>query len=109
MEKIFANGNNEDKRDILIKINDVNIEFFFYDQYKRQNNYIQEMEEKYRNGECDKLEDEQKQIYGFYWINTYEWKHDKTNKLDREDNWHTHMKRKRWFTSNMEDYINNNL
>ena len=35
-----------------------------------------------------------------------EWIKDRTERLDRGDNWHTHMKEKNWFTKEMEDFIN---
>lgn len=109
MEKIFENGSRNDNRQILITIYNNFIEFFFYDQYRRQNNYINEMEEKFRNGECEELEEDQKTVNGFYWINTDEWVSDRTGRKDREDNWHKHMKTKNWFTHEMYDYIDKNV
>jgi hypothetical protein len=42
----------------------------------------------------------------FYSIPKKEWDSDKTNRLDREDNWHTHMMNKTWFNQEMKDFIN---
>lgn len=108
MENTFDNGSTGDNRRILIKIDSEHIEFFYLDQYLRKRNWIDEMEDKARNGECEELEDEDKEINGFYWIFSSEWESDKTNRLDRPDNWHTHMKEKIWFTSDMEKFINEN-
>lgn len=54
------------------------------------------------------MDDEEKEVNGFYWIGVDDWVNDKTNRLDREDNWHKHMKRKNWFTEDMAEFINNN-
>lgn len=42
----------------------------------------------------------------FYSIPTNEWISDKTDRLDREDNWHTHMMSKTWFNNDMKNFIN---
>ena len=41
----------------------------------------------------------------FYSIKKDYWIDDKTERLDREDNSHTHMMRKTWFTKEMKDFI----
>ncbi len=48
MEKVFKNGNSArgDNRDILIKIKDGYIEFFFNDQYLRQAKWVEEETER---------------------------------------------------------------
>lgn len=42
----------------------------------------------------------------FYYIPTHEWVNDKTNRLEREDNWHRHMMEKTWFCQEMKNFIN---
>ena len=108
MEGVFLNGSDYDKRDILIKINNEHIEFFFYEQYVNRLEWIRDRTEKYENEGWEELNDEEKEVNGFYWIGVDEWVNDKTNRLDREDNWHKHMKRKNWFTEDMAEFINNN-
>ncbi len=108
MQKVFYNGNENDNRQIMISISNNFIEFFFYDDYVRQRNWIKEqIERRLENGEDD-LSNEEKQINSFYWIDAQHWNKDKTERLDREDNWHKHMMQKRWFTSEMKDFINAN-
>lgn len=38
----------------------------------------------------------------FYWIEIDDWK-------DQQRNWISHMERKRWFTSDMTEFINKNI
>jgi hypothetical protein len=68
------------KRAINIKINEDYITFHFKDEGDRE----------------------------FYYIPKTDWINDKTEILDREDNWHFHMKEKVWFTNEMESFINKN-
>jgi len=42
----------------------------------------------------------------FYSIPIKDWVYDKTNRLDRDDNWHKHMMEKNWFSEKMADFIN---
>lgn len=49
MEGVFLNGSDYDKRDILIKINNEHIEFFFYEQYVNRLEWIRDRTEKYEN------------------------------------------------------------
>lgn len=108
MEKVFENGNERDGRTIMIKIKKDVIEFFFYDKYRSQEEWIkEETERRFENGE-DELYDDEKEIYSFYWIPIREWVKDKNDRLDRPDNWHTHMKEKAWFSHSMEKFINEN-
>lgn len=44
----------------------------------------------------------------FYDIPKYSWIEDKTDRLDKKDNWHLHMQRKNWFTKEMKDFIDSN-
>lgn len=107
MEKVFTNGNPKDGREIMIRIDENSIEFFFYEQYVRRQNWIEEQKEKeYNLGNY--LADEDLENLGFYWINKNDWVSDRTERLDREDNWHFHMKEKNWFTDEMEKFIDNN-
>jgi len=106
MEQVFNNGSAGDTRQILVRIKDGYIEFFFYDQYLRQLNWInEETERRLESGE-EELTEEEKGNNSFYWFGTDEWVKDKTQRLDRPDNWHQHMGRKNWFTKEMADFIN---
>lgn len=108
MEKLFINGNPNDGRDILIRIQDGIIFFYFYAQYKKRREWIKQEEELRLKYGIDKLTEEDKQDNAFYWIIKKEWDNDKTQRLDREDNWHTHMEGKNWFTKEMKQFIDNN-
>jgi hypothetical protein len=105
MTKVFRNGSG-DHRAIMIRIEESYIEFFYHEQYIRQQVWKQEQEEKKSlEGQEDNEENE---VNGFYWINADEWIFDRTGRQDREDNWHKHMKTKNWFTQEMYDYIDKN-
>lgn len=45
----------------------------------------------------------------FYSIPVDEWISDRTERLDRGDNWHTHMDEKSWFTLEMKTFIDKNI
>ena len=45
----------------------------------------------------------------FYDIPKCDWISDRTERLDREDNWHFHMKEKNWFTDEMKKFIDANV
>lgn len=104
-ESVFNNGLESDNRRIMIRITGYHIEFFYYDQYLRQLEYLSD---KIENGDIDYMGEEEKVINGFYWIGADEWISHKTKYLDREDNWHKHMKNKLWFTDEMAEFMNNN-
>lgn len=40
-EAVFSNGSKHDSREIMIRINEDYIEFFFYEQYLRQKEWIE--------------------------------------------------------------------
>lgn len=50
----------------------------------------------------------QDELDEFYSIPVRDWISDRTERLDRGDNWHTHMKEKYWFTPEMKNYIDKN-
>ena len=108
MEQIFQNGNKHDSRQIMIRIDKEAIEFFFYEQFIRRQEWIDEQTEKAEKY-GDFLEEEDTENLGFYWINKRDWISDRTERLDREDNWHFHMKEKNWFTDEMEKFIDANV
>lgn len=99
----FRNGNGSD-RDIYIKISDDAIEFYFVREYDRHYEWLAEMEEN-----DTEVDDEQKEPYSFYYIMKDDWISDRTQRLDRGDNFHTHMKEKNWFTTEMYNYINSQV
>lgn len=103
-EAVFSNGSNHDNRKIMIRIND-DIEFFFYDQYLRQKQWIEEETERRLQCGEDELTEDEESNNSFYYILKQDWISDKTERLDREDNFHTHMMRKTWFTKEMKDFI----
>lgn len=50
----------------------------------------------------------QEQDREFYSIPISEWISDRTNRLDRPDNWHNHMADKNWFSEQMKKFIDDN-
>ncbi len=44
----------------------------------------------------------------FYWIDKERWISDRTERLDRGDNFHNHMRHKNWFMEEMAEFINKN-
>ena len=105
MRKTFNNGSKHDSREIYIEIKGGVFSFYFTEQFKRQQNWIEEEIER-RGG--DDLEEDEKGNHEFYWFAAEDWESDKTNRLDREDNWHRHMRHKNWFTEEMANFLNNN-
>lgn len=69
------------KRPITVKINNDTIDFHFKNENDRQ----------------------------FYTIPKDEWISDRSNRLERKDNWHSHMTEKTWFTSDMKLFIDSNV
>ena len=107
-QSVFNNGSKHDTRDIMIRIDDTHIEFFFYEQYLRQKQWIEdETERRFQEGQDELLEDEAGN-HGFYWIGTDDWHKSKKENLDRPDNWHNHMKEKNWFTKEMKSFLDLN-
>lgn len=104
-QQIFSNGSKIDTRDIMIRIKGNFIAFYFYEQYLRQQAWVdEETEYRLQNG-MEELTDYEKGNHEFYWIPKDDWKRDKTERLDRGDNWHNHMSHKNWFTKEMKDFI----
>ena len=83
----------EHYKQILIEIK--NDHFFFYHQSAID--YFNNRKQYVEDNEIDS-DDELEEPTNFYYIPINEWKRDKTENLDREDNWHNHMKEKNWFT-----------
>jgi hypothetical protein len=90
-------------RGIIIEVSNEFILFFFAEQVKNQQEWISEQEELGND-----ISEEDKKINEFYWIETPQWVRDKTNHVERGDNFHHHMKEKNWFTEEMYDFINKN-
>ena len=110
MEKVFKNGNSArgDNRDILIKIKDGYIEFFFNDQYLRQAKWVEEETERRKEVNEPELTEDEAGNHNFYWFDAADWHKSKSENLDRGDNWHKHMERKSWFTNEMETFLDLN-
>lgn len=110
MEQVFENGSDHDTRDILIKIDAELICFYFNEQYRLRQNWInEEREKRIESGEEDLTDDEQSN-HEFYWIPIDQWKSDrKDTRQGRGDNWHYHMNKKSWFSSEMYEYIEKNV
>lgn len=107
---LFENGNSHrgDTRQILIKITEGIISFYFYDQYLKQQDWIDgEVMRKIIQKEGE-LSEEEKHINDFYWIDARDWHKSKTENLDSGNNWHKHMERKSWFTNEMETFLDLN-
>lgn len=101
MKKVFNNGSSHDKRKIMIEIEEEAICFYFFEQYLRQENYLQvEAERRSMCGEDDLTEDE-KRNDEFYWIDKDEWRRN-------VNNWHNHMEEKNWFTNEMKEWMDDN-
>lgn len=109
MQEVFKSGSKHDQnvpRTIMIKIEDNLIEFFFYEQYLRQQNWVEEETDRRLNYGGEELTEDEKGNHNFYWIDIADWKSDRvTTRQDRPDNWHTHMYEKNWFTDEMYDFI----
>lgn len=107
-QAVFSNGNGRINRDVLIRIDDRTIYFYFNEDYQRHENWLQnEIEYRELNG-VDKLSDEEKYNTEFYWIDKKDWHKSKTENLERGDNWHNHMEEKNWFTAEMERFLDLN-
>ena len=91
--KSFHNGHPQDKRTISINVDKYFI-LFYFDNVLRAFKQSQKI-----NDELGyEIEDETEATY-FYWINVEDW-------VNENEHWVSHMKRKAWFTTEMEDYIN---
>ena len=78
MNKTFRNQNYcKGERPITVKVGDVFISFHFTNEGDRE----------------------------FYDIPVNEWVSDKTNRQDRDDNWHNHMMEKVWFSQSMKEKV----
>jgi len=102
--KQFTNGNGTD-RNIYIDTDEVGfINFYYVDNYKRTMQYVLDMQER----EIP-IEEDDAVPQPFYSIMKDYWIADTRERLDREDNFHYHMKQKNWFTQEMYNYINKQL
>lgn len=109
-EGIFTNGNSGrgDTRDIMIIIEDEFISFYFHEQYLRQKAWINEEIERREEVNEEPLNQDELANHEFYWIPKEDWIRDKTQRLDRGDNWANHMSHKNWFTKEMKKFIDDN-
>ena len=98
----FKNGNGS-TRSIVIEITENYIEFYFLQDLKRHKEFIE-----YMDSIEQEISEDEKTCNTFYYIPKEEWIKDKTQRLDREDNWNIHMYEKNWFTKEMELFINKN-
>ena len=89
-------------RVIYIKVDNEFISFFKQSDVR----YFNERQEYLLQNDIEQDDEEQTEPSTMYWIPTDEWIRDLTERLDRGDNWHTHMKEKSWFSDKMENYIN---
>ncbi len=96
----FTNGNGS-SRDIYINIFEDFINFYYADNYQRIKERLKWMEETQQE-----ITEEDREYHPFYSILVKYWISDATERLDRIDNFHTHMKQKTWFTQEMYNYIN---
>ena len=89
----FNNGSRAD-RNIIIKISDDFIYFYFEREYFRHIEWVATKEE-------DEIEEDEKEPCEFYGFEKQRWKHP-------QENFPSHMMRKNWFTQDMLDFINKN-
>jgi len=108
MQKVFENGSEGDNRGILIVISEELIEFYYYKQFLYHRNWVKEETKKRIENSQEDLTEDEIADNTFYWIDKQNWINHKTQMLDRPDNWHNHMSRKRWFTSEMAKFMNEN-
>jgi hypothetical protein len=97
IEKSFRDARG---REVIIKVNDECILFYHGDVVKMQKRWVEEQEE---NGY--EVSDDEKEVDEFYWIEKDRWIKD-FKRLDDESAFHTHMKRKTWFTNEMYNFMN---
>lgn len=88
-------------REIVVEVSKNHILFFYRDDIDRHYKWLSEQTEL-----GNEVPEEQRDVNEFYWIETNQWVADKTQRLDRGDNWHFHMKEKNWFTDEMYEFIN---
>jgi len=94
--KSFFNGHPQDKRTISIEVDKDFISFYF-DDVLRWHNQISR-----QNKELGYEEEELEPPQTMYWIPTDEW-------IKDNGHWSNHMKRKAWFTKEMNQYINQEI
>lgn len=107
MEQVFQNGSKHDKREIMIKIENGCVQFFFYEQYLKRKQWVEEETQRKLEYVEQELTEDESENNEFYWFELSEWVKDKTERLDRADNWHKHMIHKNWFTKEMASFLNN--
>lgn len=91
-------------REVQIRIESGVISLYWVDAIQHQNNWIEHQMELGHD-----IDEQDMSVSAFYWILKRDWIADKTNRLDRQDNFHTHMKNKTWFTDEMYQWINKNV
>ena len=91
-------------RTAILTIDDHVISFFWEDAMTAQRKWVE-----YQMELGHEVDENEKSVSAFYWILKNEWVNDESNRLDREDNWHKHMKQKLWFTEEMYNWINKNV
>lgn len=101
MKNTFADSRG---REVIITISQETILFHHADVVKMQEDWYNNQIELGND-----VDEEEKNVGEFYYIEKSEWAKDRTERQDREDNWHKHMKRKTWFTDEMYDFINKNV
>jgi hypothetical protein len=100
IEKTFYSPNG---KEILIQIDSEAISFFDSKLIRHNERWLEDQ----RLSGHEPHEEEYK-VHEFYWIGKGDWISDKTNRLDREDNWQKHMIHKNWFTKEMKQFIDEN-
>lgn len=88
-------------RGVTIKIIDEHILFYHTDNIVRQERWV-----KCQIETGNEITEEERECHEFYYIDKKRWIDDFTQRFDREDNFHAHMKMKVWFTDEMYEFIN---
>lgn len=97
-EKVFTDSLG---RKILIKVSDEHISFYFVSEIERHKEWLRIQEE-----QDNEVSEDEKTVDDFYWIDKQHWIDDYTQRQDRTDNFHYHMKRKSWFTNEIYIFMN---
>lgn len=93
IQQTFENGN-FNNRNVIIRIDDDYIYFYFEKDYFRHIEWLE-------NADEDEFSEEEREPTEFYGFDRERWK------VAKED-FPAHMMRKNWFTPNMRNFINKN-
>ncbi len=100
---MFIGHNN---REIVIKVTEETIYFYFSSELERHEKMMEEATEDY----LDSMDEDDKEPSNFYWIPTKEWKDSFEAEYEPgKHHWQNHMFLKNWYTVEMNKFINKSL